>query len=125
MDDVLDFLKSKYGKILIGLVAVAIVLYGVKYFLDKKKYGGQTKSQLEASIKDFIAVERLNYFQANDPAVAEIGLYEVAYWWDLNRPTIIDNSQFERAVTSLKIDPSLLGDFQHLVGSTIPLVDYV
>lgn len=125
LDKIKSFLTSKWGKILMIIVALIIVYFIYKKFSEKRKYNGHTQKEVEEAIIKREGTTYLDYLKANDPAVAEQGLYAVAFWHDSNRDIRVQEVQVPMTLQELGISSEYLDVFQPMVGTKVVLTDYI
>lgn len=120
-----SFLGSKWGKILIAIIVLIIVYSLWKKFKQKGQYNGYTQKEVEEAIKKREATTYLQYLKDNDPAVAEQGLYAVAFWHDANRDVRVQDVQIPSTLQELGVSPEFIEVFRPMAGTKVILVDYI
>jgi hypothetical protein len=126
------FFKSPMGKFL--LVAIALVIVGIIVMrqMEKKIYGGISKSDAIKEVAKKFALKRIsvikvsdaNYLSNKENPDAVWGIFN---WYDINSPSDISEDELKSILSDMNIDfeknPKVL-DIKEEVDSLAKLVDF-
>ena len=124
------FFSTKKGKILIVIVVIiAAIYFGNRWWTKKqelKKYGGNTKSDIENKIKSdfanwYIYTKIKNDIEAAGRTDFREGLIS---WYDENAKVQLTQNSLSETLIGLNVPPEMWKDFNYLVGQKVILMPY-
>ena len=111
MENIVAFFKSRLGKIVLIIVALIIVYIIVKKQLEKRKWGGMSKVDLEKRIACDIALEKIEDIKKNDQNWIrnqnegdEQGKQWVLNWYDENTTLSLTENQLKNRLANYDVD---------------------